>query len=232
MNEPFGPEYVRPAQRECPRCHCCSVDLCERGRNSVLQCQGHTSPEAREVVTGCPCSAETTKHTAAWRAAQVRVTRMARELPLAPEAETMLRELAGGKVAPAADAEAFKQLKLRKLAADVHGMPAITGLGHTYLAGRDDVRAPVPVRVLDVDKATRTARVEVAAWRQGEPVTVLMDQVVSDSGLDVDSLPGRWLEADANCDATVMDPDRLVLTGFRASAPVPSGLVADGGESP
>jgi hypothetical protein len=161
--------------------------------------------------------------------AQVRVTRMARELPLLPEAEGLLRALAAGSTSE--DAEGvFPQLKLRGLGQLVHGLPAITALGRTYLAAKDDVRAATAVHVLDVDKKARTARVEVAAWRPDEPVTVLLDQIISDSGLDVDSLPGRWLTADANCHAP--DADRLVLTGFRNAAPLPAGWMrVDCGEA-
>ncbi|MFD3608973.1 hypothetical protein ACFWXA_13030 [Streptomyces atroolivaceus] len=220
MDEPFGPEYVRPAQPDCPRCGCCTAVLCEKGRSSLLRCQGHVDDKHRETVYGCPCSAETTKHTASWRMAQVRVTRMARELPILPEAEAMLRALAAGSTT--ADEEGvFPQLKLRGLGQLVHGLPGITPLGHTYLAAREDVRAATAVRVVDVDKKARTARVEVAAWRPDEPVTVLLDQIISDSGLDVDSLPDRWLTAEANCHAE--HADRLVLTGFQPSGALPQG---------
>jgi len=50
---------------------------------------------------------------------------------------------------------------------------------------------------------------------------------LDDSGLDVDSLPGRWMEADANCLAP--DADQLVLTGFRN--PSPSAMPVVGGDS-
>lgn len=227
MDEPFGPEYVRPAQPDCQRCGCCTAALCETGRHSLLRCQGHVDAEHRETVYGCPCSAETTRYTAAWRMAQVRVTRMARELPVGAEAEAMLRVLAEGGTA--SDLEhVFPQLKVRGLGQIINGLPSIAPLGHVYLAAKDGVRAATTVRVLDVDKKTRTARVEVAAWRADEPVTVLMYQITTDSGLDVDSLPGRWLTADANCD--VPDADRLVLTAFR-TAPLPAGWDEDGGEA-
>ncbi|MEU2487126.1 hypothetical protein ABZ593_21265 [Streptomyces sp. NPDC012617] len=229
MDETFGPEYVRPAQSDCSRCGCCTAALCERGRTSLLRCQGHVDDGHRETVYGCPCSAETTKHTASWRMAQVRVTRMARELPLVGEADALLRALAAGRAAEDTEG-AFPQLKLRGLGQIVNGLPAITPLGRTYLAAKDDVRAATAVRVVDVDAKARTVRVEVAAWRPDEPVTVLMDQITTDSGLDVDSLPGRWLTADANCHAA--DADRLVLTGFRNSAPLPAGWMGvDGGDA-
>ncbi|GGZ23867.1 hypothetical protein GCM10010387_16390 [Streptomyces inusitatus] len=227
MDEPFGPEYIRPAQKDCPRCSCCTEALCQRGRDSVMRCVGHTGDEARETVSGCPCSAETTRHTAAWRAAQVRVTRMARELPLAPEAEALLREMAKG--AHAEDpAGMFPELELRGLGQLVHARPAITPLGHTYLRGRDDIREATAVRVIDIDTKARLARVEVVAWLPGVPVTVLMDQIASESGLDVDSLPGRWLDVEANCGA---EDDELVLTAFRASAPLPEDWMSGEGDA-
>ncbi|WP_434593470.1 hypothetical protein [Streptomyces sp. A5-4] len=227
MDESFGPEYVRPAQPDCSRCGCCTAALCEKGRNSLLRCSGHTSDETRPMVLECPCSGESTKHTASWRMAQVRVTRLASELPIVAEAEALLRALAGGSTSE--DAEGvFPQLQLRGLARLVSGIPAISPLGFTYLAARDDVRAGAVVRVVDIDKVARTARVEVVAWRPDEPVTVLLDQIVSDSGLDVDSLPGRWLSAEANCHADTAD--RLVLTGFRADAPLPAGWMRVGGD--
>jgi hypothetical protein len=96
-------------------------------------------------------------------------------------------------------------------------MPAITALGRTYLAAVEDNRAPTRVRVVEVDSQTRTARVEVPAWRTDETVTVLADQITSDCGLALDSLAGQWLEAEANAGAE--DADRLVLVGFRPWAP-------------
>lgn len=229
MDETFGPEYVRPAQLNCSRCGCCTAALCEKGWNSFLRCFGHVGDEFRYAVHGCPCSAEMTKHTASWRMAQVRVTRMARELPIVLEAKTLLRGLVAGSNTE--DAEGvFPQLRLRGLGQLVHGLPAaITALGHTYLAARDDVRATTAVRVVDVGKEARTVLVEVAAWRPDEPVPVLLDQITSDSGLDVDSLPDRWLTADANCHAE--HTDCLVLTAFRPSGPLPQGrMPASGGD--
>ena len=41
MTETFGPEYVKPAPRECPDCPCCSLALCEKGRTSLQECRGH-----------------------------------------------------------------------------------------------------------------------------------------------------------------------------------------------
>ena len=218
MDELDGPEYLRPAPKDCPRCGCCSEDLCAKGRNSVRRCYGHTADQTREIVAACPCSSEWTKHTAAWRTAQVRVTRLARELPVVEEALTLLRELARGAHAKDPN-DMFPQLRLRGLAQQVSGLFAITPHGHTYLAALDDVRAQVPVLVLDVDKPTRTARVEVRAWKPGQAVTVLLDQITTDTVMDPDALPGWWLEAEANVE--VEHVDRLVLTHFR-TAPSPT----------
>ncbi|MCX4550538.1 MULTISPECIES: hypothetical protein [unclassified Streptomyces] len=226
MDEPFGPEY-RPVQTECARCGCCTAALCERGRNSTSRCVGFTPDKHQATVDGCPCSAETTRRTAAWRAAQVRVTRLARELPMLPEAEGLLRELAAGRSVEDLNAW-WPQLKLRGLAQIVHALPAITPLGHTYLSARDDVRGTAAVRVIDVDQQTRLARVEVAAWRPDEPVTVPLHQILSDTGLTPDVLPGQWLTADANCHA--QDIDHLVLVDFKGAATPPDGWMGGGGQ--
>lgn len=225
MVETFGPECVRPTQQDCRRCGCCTAELCERGRSSVLRCGGHTSPGLVQTVRGCPCSAETTRHTAAWRLAQVRVTRQAREMPLTSEADTLLRALAAGE-AVQDEAGLVPSLQQRGFAQLIDLQPVITALGRTYLAARDEERAGTPVKVLDVDVKARVARVEVPAWRPEEPVTVLVDQVLNDTKLTVDELAGRWLEAEANC--TAADADHLVLTRFRVS-PLPPGWVPMGG---
>jgi hypothetical protein len=141
---------------------------------------------------------------------------MVTELPVSAPAERLLRSLTGRQV-PHEVGEDFPELKLRGLAQLVHGMPAITALGRTYLAAVEDNRAPTRVRVVEVDSQTRTARVEVPAWRTDETVTVLADQITSDCGLALDSLAGQWLEAEANAGAE--DADRLVLVGFRPWAP-------------
>ncbi|WP_284576650.1 hypothetical protein [Streptomyces sp. 2P-4] len=177
---------------------------------------GLTPEEHRETVHGCPCSAESTRGTAAWRIAQVRATRLARELPLTGDVEALLRSMAAGARVEDPDG-LFPQLKVRGLGQLVHGMPAITPLGHTYLAGRDDVRSVTGVRVVDVDMQTRTARVEVPAWRPDETVTVLLDQVLSDTRFPPDLVAGRWFEAEANYEAP--SAERLVLTYFRAAVP-------------
>ncbi|MEV6565943.1 hypothetical protein [Streptomyces kronopolitis] len=214
MDEPFGPEYVWPPQKDCPNCECCTIDLCDRGRDSVMACASLTPAEHQATVHGCPCSAATTPHTAAWRAAQVRVTCLARDLPLRDEAEDLLRALADDRDMDTDDGGLVPQLTVRGLAQLQNLRPVITPLGRMYLAARDGVRSRAVVEVIDVDRRARTARVVVAAWRPDEPVTVLLDQVTSDTDLDADTLPGRLLEAEANTQAP--DVERLVLTGFRA----------------
>ncbi|QKW07006.1 hypothetical protein HUT18_11925 [Streptomyces sp. NA04227] len=222
MHETFGPEYVRPAKKDCPNCHCCTEDLCCRGRNSLLKCVGLTPQDHKKTVYGCPCSAATTKHTAAWRAAQIRVTRLAREMPVDAAAEALLRALANGGEAQD-DGTLTAQLRVRGLVQTINLLPAITELGRTYLAALDDERFTTPVEVLEVDKQARTASVVVVGWHLEKSVTVLMDQVTTDTGLDVAELSGRWLEAEANCH--VSDVDRLVLTGFRDAPALPHGLM-------
>jgi hypothetical protein len=70
--EPFGPEYVRPANPDCPKCSCCTAALCERGRMSALGCVAHAAGGDLAAIGRCPCSAETAEGSAAWMAAQVR----------------------------------------------------------------------------------------------------------------------------------------------------------------
>lgn len=220
-------EDVWPAQDDCPDCDCCTAPLCQRGRNSVLECAGHTRVDLREVVFGCPCSAATTARTAAWRAKQVQVTRLARELPLEADAEAWLRAVLEGTDMVDDDRALFAQLRVRGLAYyDGNDCAVVTALGRTYLRALDDHRADTVVHVLDVDEKAHTARVEVAAWRPDDPVTVLLDQITGDTGLDVETLPGRWLEAEANCHAE--DPDHLVLTEFREAAEVPADFMPVG----
>ncbi|MFZ3595117.1 hypothetical protein [Streptomyces sp. BH104] len=214
-DERFGPQYVRPQQKDCPDCGCCTAALCERGKNSFLECRGHTPQELQETVLGCPCSAATTRHTAAWRLAHVRATRMACEKPLPEESETLLRALADGESVDD-DPLLFPELTVRGLAAFIDDRPDVTELGRTYLAARDEERVTAAVHVVDVDRTQRTALVEVEEWQPGEPVTVLLDQVLSETGLDkADALQDRWLTAEAN--TSVADADALVLTGFRVT---------------
>lgn len=220
--ETFGPQYVRPAQKDCPNCGCCTEELCERGRNSTRRCMGLTPADFKDTVSGCPCSAEATKHTASWRAAQVRVTRQALELPVTADAETLLRSMAQDGPTVQDRAGLLPSLQVRGLVRFVDSRPHITDLGRTYLAARDDVRAVTTVRVVCIDQMARTAEVEVAVWGGDEPVTVLLEQILTDTGVSADQVVGRLLAADANCHAR--SADELVLTGFRVPVPVPVPL--------
>ncbi|MFF4292192.1 hypothetical protein ACFY0N_00880 [Streptomyces vinaceus] len=227
MDEPFGPEYLRPAQPECPRCSCCTAPLCARGQHSLTGCSAHADGPARELVSSCPCSAETTKRTAAWRQAQIRVTKLAREKPLLPPVEDLLRALAEDPMAPDPHS-LFDGLVALGLATRVHDLPAITPLGRRYLTARDEPRFPTPVEVQSVDESTRTAQVLVGAWDEGKTVTVLLDQLISATCLAASELPGKFMEAHANCRAE--SADDVVLTEITIAPAPEAGMAPDGGD--
>lgn len=212
MSETFGPELVRPAQKECPACGCCSAQLCERGRDSVMECVGLTPTVDRHVVQGCPCSGEMTRGTAAWRAGRIRSTLQALVMPLAPEVERELRVVASGLAAGSAYGLAPQLLACRYIA-DGGERPVVTELGRAYLAARDEPRTTTAVHVELVDVRARTARVIVVGWSLDEAVTVLMDQLTAATGLRPAELPGRFLEAEANCETAAADD--VVLSAVR-----------------
>ncbi|MFD6935301.1 hypothetical protein ACFWAP_03965 [Streptomyces goshikiensis] len=222
MAEPFGPEYLRPAQKDCPRCGCCTAPLCARGQHSLTGCAAHADEPHRETVGGCPCSAETTKRTAAWRLAQIRVTKLAREKPLLPPMERLLRALVEDPMAPDPHS-LFVQLEALRLATRVHDLPAVTQLGRRYLTAREEPRVPTPVEVQSVDESTRTAQVLVGAWDEEKTVTVLLDQLISATCLKPAELPGKFLEAHANYQAE--SADDVVLTEITV-APAPESVLA------
>ncbi|WP_424639861.1 hypothetical protein [Embleya sp. AB8] len=172
---------------------------------------GSTPPEHQETVRSCPCSAAETPHTAAWRLARLVTTLRARERPLAVDVESYLRHVADGREWVGGDVSGVPWENLG-LVTFVDGRPALTDLGRLYLSARTDIRVVTPVRVLDVDPRTRTARVEVPGWRAGETVTVLLDQLMGDLDTAAEELP-RWVAAEANCAAP--DADALLLTRFR-----------------
>ncbi|MBT2492326.1 hypothetical protein J7E96_28220 [Streptomyces sp. ISL-96] len=222
--ETFGPEYVRPAARACSNCACCTARLCEKGATSILECLGHTaSRDTRETVAGCPCSSEETRGTAAWRAGKMRATLRAELKPLPVDVEAALRAVAAGE-AVAEHAEQMTPLTLFRYVGFIDSRPAITELGATYLAARDEPRFTTPVEVELVDVTTRTARVIVVGWSLTEPVTVLLDQLTSATGLKAEELPGRFLEATANC--YTEHADDLVLTTISLAPPLPSSWTA------
>ncbi|MFJ6561999.1 hypothetical protein ACIQMV_19485 [Streptomyces sp. NPDC091412] len=213
FHEPFGPQYVRPPQGPCPNCPCCTAALCERGRASVLECAGHAGDEHKATVRHCPCSAESTRGTLAWRAAMIRAVTAGTEKPLLPDAEALLRSLAAGE--PLTDpAGLLPQLTVRRYAAFEECRPVVTEFGRAYLAARTEPRTATPVVVHDVDQKARTARVVVVAYSTETPVTVPMDQLATGyTGLTADRLPGKVLHAEVN--TQVDDPDDIVLTRVR-----------------
>lgn len=164
--EPFGPEYVRPANPDCPNCPCCTAPLCEKGRTNPLGgCATYANTDARETVRGCPCSAETTPGTAAHRAAEIRARKR--------------------------------------------------------LAARDERRFATPVEVLSVDADAGTASVIVVGWNITKPVAVPVGMLAEPTGLTAETLPGTWLEAEANCYAESVH--ELVLTDITIAPPLPEG---------
>jgi len=220
MIEPFGVDYVRPAEADCPDCHCCTARLCERGRHSIHQCRGLTAEELRATVYNCPCSSALTRGTHAWRLERVRATRYATEHPLAPAVEVVLRALAMGETAD--DLRALAQLRVAGFVAEpADELFTVTELGAFYLDMRSAARLTTSVEVLSVDTKARTAQCAVVGWRMAEPVTVLLDQLQADTGLPVQELAGTWLEAEANCYAD--QADDVVLTRVRVAPPLPDG---------
>ncbi|MEU9033835.1 hypothetical protein AB0D45_02805 [Streptomyces sp. NPDC048352] len=224
ITETFGPEYVRPAERDCPNCECCTARLCEKGATSILECFGHTATEdTRRVVAGCPCSSEETSGTAAWRAGKMRATMRAELNPLPVDVEAALRCVAAGELV-AEHLDQMTPLGLLRYVAFVDSRPVITELGATYLAARREPRFTTPVEVEMVDVAARTARVIVVGWSLTEPATVLLDQLISATGLKAEELPGKFLEATANC--YTEHADDLVLTNITLAPPLPSSWTA------
>ncbi|MFD8509632.1 hypothetical protein ACFV27_00600 [Streptomyces antimycoticus] len=223
FHEPFGPLYERPKSKECPNCSCCSAKLCERGRQSTMRCSGLTDTSTMQLASGCPCSAETTEGTHAWRAARIRITRHATERPLRTPAALLLRALDSAESGPVKDPEdMLGVLKAYGYAAVTEdGKPFITAFGWRYLAARAEQRFATPVQVETVDQQARTAQAIVVGWHPERAVTVLLDQLVAETGLKAEELPGTFLEADANCRAE--SADDIVLTKIRIAPDLPDG---------
>ncbi|WP_413808184.1 hypothetical protein [Streptomyces sp. OE57] len=221
--EPFGPEYLQPAQDECPHCLCCSAALCRKGRANVLECAGCTHADTRATVSGCPCSAATTEGTAAWRAGMVTATLQAVELPLPDPIEAVLRSLAAGETDVDAPHGFLFALRLRQFVQTRGDLLAVTDLGRAYLAARDGRRVLARARVATVDTEANTARVLVDLCRPDQSVTVLLDQLASVTGLEPFELPGLELDVTANPDAERQED--IVLTGIRRrpALPLPDG---------
>lgn len=209
-NEPFGPMYLRPTQAPCPNCPCCSARLCEKGAASAMQCYGHVSdPASVPAVSACPCSADTTRGTHAWRLSQIRVVKHATEHPLPKAAENVLRALASGESFED-PTEELCGLRSRGYADGDEDAWRITLLGRRYLLALDEPRYTSAVYVNSVDDKTRTAKVVVIGWHMHKEVTVLADQLGNAVDLPLTKLPGLYLDAKVNLGVT--DPDDLVLT--------------------
>jgi hypothetical protein len=224
--EPFEPLYVRPASKECPDCPCCSAALCERGRQSTMRCSGQSlrDDSLRQLVFGCPCSAETTQGTHAWRAARIRITRHATERPLRTPAALLLRVLESGEGDVEDPENVLGLLKAHKYAGvDGDGRPVITEFGRRYREARTEQRFATPVEVEAVDPKARTATGIVVGFSLERAVTVLLDQLTNDTGLKAEELPGKFLEAEANCRAS--SPDEIVLTKVCIAPALPDGWV-------
>ncbi|MEW2568417.1 hypothetical protein [Streptomyces sp. NPDC047070] len=206
--EPFGPEYVRPANADCPDCPCCTNALCVKGRASLWRCAGHVGDESlKQTVAGCPCSAETTRGTLAWRALRVRAVTLATEKPLPAPLEVKLSAIAHGQFLTVSPD--VTHLIARGLV--VSGGTELTEYGRQYLWARTEVRTPTMIRVVDVDASSRTARVFLSGRAVHRPVTVPMDQLANGhTGLTSAQLPGAALHAYANCQAVHCDD--VVLT--------------------
>jgi hypothetical protein len=211
--EPFGPEYVRPANPACPGCGCCTAALCAKGRASVSECAGHVAdPELLERVSDCPCSAESTPGTLSWRAAMVRATTFATEKPLRPELESLMTRLS--EAAPYADlAGLLPKLAVRRYIVWRPGLePHLTEFGWAYIRARwgaPRVTSSVTIRALDL--TARTAEVIATAFSATQPVTVPLDQVVNTrTGLTAENAVLAVLYADVNADA--LRAEQVVLT--------------------
>lgn len=59
LEDPEGHRWVRPASPPCPRCECCSEDLCQLSNERATLCS-HVSdigPDVDPRVESCPCTA-------------------------------------------------------------------------------------------------------------------------------------------------------------------------------
>lgn len=86
-------------------------------------------------------------------------------------------------------------------------------------ADRESRRFPTPVEVLAVDGDR--AHVVVVGWHIARSVAVPLAPLLEAAGLTAAELPGRWLEATANCHAR--DAADLVLTDITIAPNLPAG---------
>ncbi|MFF4385557.1 hypothetical protein ACFY0G_02005 [Streptomyces sp. NPDC001552] len=211
MSEPFGPEYVRPAQADCPNCPCCTAPLCERGRANWMECEGLTGGP-RAAVRGCPCSGRRTPGTMAWRHGRLLAAKRAAELPFAPNYEAVLQAAAAGTpVDPASpEAEALGLIHFLAPGPDGGGL-VLTEFGRVYLLGREHAQYQSPLHVVSVDEELRTVQVLVMAWSEETAVTLPVDQLLSVvGGGKLSMLPGMRLLCSAN--AWAENADDVIVT--------------------
>ncbi|MGW3445605.1 hypothetical protein [Streptomyces sp. NPDC001076] len=175
------------------------------------------------LVSACPCSAEATRGTHAWRVAQIRVVKHATEQPLPKAAEQVLRALAGGESFQD-PTEELRGLRARRYADGNEDEWRITTLGRRYLLALEEPRYTSAVYVNSVDVKTRTAKVVVIGWHMDREVTVLADFLAQAVGLKLADLPGRYLDVKVNLG--VADPDDLVLTRIQMPEQITEDHVA------
>lgn len=218
--EPFGPEYLRPAQPECTDCLCCTAALCERGRASVRQCLGHASADSAAAVAECPCSSSSTPGTLAYRTVMIRAVTRALSKPLPVDVEQLLRTLADPDTPFCDPTVLLPVLTGYGMAEWQDNRPAVTAAGLAYLRARSDEWTKTPVLVHDIDAKAGTARVVVVQRATDRaiafPVTVLANE---GTGLAAHQLAGVVLHAYANCQA--LSDDEVVLTNVTNPNPPP-----------
>ncbi|MDX3345986.1 hypothetical protein PV387_23140 [Streptomyces sp. ME02-6987-2C] len=229
VHEPFGPEYVRPVNPDCPDCDCCTAALCAVGRARVNECAGNVDDQSLiERVTDCPCSAESTEGTLAWRAAMYRAVAFATERPLREPVERLLTLIADGQDY-AELADLMPKLAVRRYVRWLPGrLLELTEFGRAYVDARRAPRVESLVSVLSVDEAARTVQAIVPAFSAEQPVTVPLDLVASKkTGLGPSELTEATMYAEVNPGAR--EADLVVLTKIRNPAVEvpykPGGLV-------
>lgn len=138
--ETFGPEYIRPARRDCPNCECCKEPLCEKGKNSPIGCASYVDDECRAddeclaAVRECPCSSEASPGTVAYQAAQALAVWHATEKPLGDDDEKTLRAIAEEQET---DVKTTRVLQAWRYITPADGTFSVTDSGRTYLETRD-----------------------------------------------------------------------------------------------
>lgn len=224
MSEPFGPEYVRPAQPDCPNCGCCSAALCERGRSSVMACEGACGDAFRDTVRRCPCSSDLTVGTMNWRLGRLRAAKRAAEQPFPPNFEAVLQAAAAGAPVDPDSPEAVALGLVHFLAPNQpDGHLVLTEFGRIYLLGRDRPQYQSLLYVVTVDEEQRLAEVLVTAWSDVTTVTIPADQVLSAvGGGKLSMLPGMRLMCAASAWAESAEDVIVTAVQVPPAAEVPT----------